>query len=39
MMQLAASYCGSPKRTKKGVYKDYDAWMVKSGFESVPLKG
>lgn len=38
IMKLAASYCGSSKRTKKGVYRDYDAWMVAAGFDSVPLK-
>jgi len=26
-MLLAASYCGSEKRTKKGVLKDYDKWL------------
>jgi hypothetical protein len=38
IMQLAAHYCGSTKRTKRGVYADYDAWMVSMGFDSVPLR-
>ncbi len=29
LMLLAASYCGSSKRTKKGVLRDYIAWMKK----------
>lgn len=37
LMNLAKSYCGSPKRTKKGVYADYNAWLVENGFESRPL--
>ena len=27
VMQLAASYCGSAKRTKKAVLRDYAAWL------------
>jgi hypothetical protein len=27
IMQVAAKVCGSSKRTKKGVLKDYVAWM------------
>lgn len=27
VMVLAAEYCGSTKRTKKGVLRDYLAWM------------
>ena len=27
IMQLAASYCGSSKRTKKGVLRDYVAFL------------
>lgn len=27
VMKLAASYCGSAKRTKKGVLREYVAWL------------
>lgn len=37
VMNLAASYCGSTKRTKAAVYKEYDAYLVSLGFESKPL--
>lgn len=38
VMNVAKDACGSPKRTKRGVYADYDKWMVSLGFDSVPLK-
>ena len=37
VMKLAKSYCGSRKNTKKGVYADYNAYLVSLGFEDKPL--
>lgn len=37
IMKLAASYCGSTKRTKRAVYADYNEWLVLGGFEDKPL--
>lgn len=39
VMVLAAGYCGSTKRTKKGVLRDYLAWMptVVANYEPTPL--
>lgn len=37
IMNLAAEYCGSKKRTKRGVYADYNAYLVGLGFEDKPL--
>ena len=31
MMNLAKDYCGSPKRTKAGVYVDYAIWLAGYG--------
>jgi hypothetical protein len=38
VMNLAKEYCGSPKRTKRGVLKDYVEWLklVIPGWEPAP---
>lgn len=38
IMNLAKSYCGSPKRTKAGVLKDYVKWMEFNGMDASRLK-
>ncbi len=38
IMNLAKSYCGSPKRTKKGVLADYVKWMESNGMNADRLK-
>lgn len=38
IMNLAKAYCGSPKRTKKGVLLDYTEWLKAEmpGYEPNP---
>jgi len=38
VMNLAKKYCGSPKRTKRGVLVDYVAWIKEQvpGYEPTP---
>jgi hypothetical protein len=38
IMNLAKQYCGSPKRTKKGVLADYAKWMESNGMDASRLK-
>jgi hypothetical protein len=38
IMNLAKQYCGSPKRTKAGVLKDYAKWMEDNGMDATKLK-
>jgi hypothetical protein len=36
-MKVCKELCGSKKNTKKGVYLDFDAYLVSLGFDSKPL--